>query len=623
MNPTADAVTTLSETSSYKVPGAGAAEKRGEGRWRSLIALLLLVILSVLIFWLDNPRRIVSAEAPAAQFSAERALKHVAVLSRNPHPLGSEEHTKARNYIVESLRGIGLTPEIQKTTIASQTSAVAATVENVVARIQGSSGNKGLALVAHYDSMPVSFGASDDGAGVAVLLETARALQTIGQPSRTVYFLFTDGEEVGLLGAQAFVSENSWAREIGTVLNFEARGCKGPAILFETSSHASRLIQAAGQSESSPVANSLSYEIYKRLPNDTDFTVFRKAGFAGLNFAFIDGLAYYHSALDNLSHLNRASLQQEGENALALTRRLGYNGAMELAGGDSVYFDLLGWCLIQYSPRTSLILIAAAAGLLGTLLWRVRRNVRLKQLWASAGLVLLAAIASGMIAGLAGWTMRMLGSQPGRIQAGLLYHSGEFVTGFSMLGVAGACLVYGWAGKRLTFRNLAMGGLLVWGLLLVTCAVLLHGATYIWLWPVLFTLLVRHLVFDEERPGRLMLLGVAFVPAVIIIVPLIHKLFTLHSQPFSPLCCLHLFQNTSAAIKGFLWSGWLECSAFLEHSYSPAVFCLHTTVQLLHGLTACFTRWMLIRENRRGPASIQVLMSGRSNSWGKLTGESR
>jgi hypothetical protein len=553
MNPTVEAVTGFSETSPHKVSGAGVSEKRG-ARWNSLIALLLLGSLSVLVFQLDNPRRIVSAEAPASQFSSERALRHVAVLSRKPHPIGSEEHAKTLNYIVESLRAIGLTPEIQKTTVVSQTSGVAATVENVVARMQGSSGEKGLALVAHYDSVPVSFGASDDGAGVAVLLETARALQAIGQPGRTVYFLFTDGEEVGLLGAQAFVSENSWAHEIGTVLNFEARGNKGPAILFETSSHASSLVQAARQSEPSPVANSLSYEIYKRLPNDTDFTVFRKAGFAGLNFAFIDGLAYYHSALDNPSHLNRASLQQEGENALALTRRLSYSGTAESVGGDSVYFDLLSWRLIQYSPQTSLILVVAAALLLVALFWRARRSATLKQYWASAGLVLLAVIAAALVAGLAGWAMQMLGSQPGRIQAGMFYHSGAFVTGFSMLGVAAACFVCAWAGQRLNFRNLAMGGLLVWGLLLVLCAVLLPGATYLWLWPLLFMLLAQHFIFDQQKPWRLLLLGVAFLPAIIIVVPLLHKLFTAFAGTAAPVAAA-LAALLLALIPEYFYSG--------------------------------------------------------------------
>ena len=109
-------------------------------------------------------------------------------------------------------------------------------------------------------------------------------------------FLFTDGEEAGLLGAKAFVDEHPWAKDVRLVLNFDARGNSGSAIMFETSNQNGALIRGFARSAPYPVTTSLSYEIYKRLPNNTDFTEFRRAGLAGLNFAYLNGATHIIAA---------------------------------------------------------------------------------------------------------------------------------------------------------------------------------------------------------------------------------------------------------------------------------------------------------------------------------------
>ena len=162
-------------------------------------------------------------------------MLHVAAISKRPHPVGSAEHAAVRDCILRTLAESGLRAEIQKATAVGQTRSWAASTENIVARLQGSGSGKSVLLVAHYDSVPASFGASDDGAGVAALLETARVLKSLPRLKRDIVFLFTDGEELGLLGTQAFVAEHPQAENAGVVLNFEARGTSGPAILFETS----------------------------------------------------------------------------------------------------------------------------------------------------------------------------------------------------------------------------------------------------------------------------------------------------------------------------------------------------------------------------------------------------
>src|SRR5262249_11295490 len=193
----------------------------------------------------------------------------------------------------------GLNPQIQKVRVVSEWDgeSVGASVENILARIHGTSNTKSVLLVAHYDSAPTSYGASDDGSGVATLLETARALKTISPLKSDIVLLFTDAEEVGLLGARAFVEDKEAIKEIGVVLNFEARGNSGASIMFETSDSNSQIIDAFANANPRSVTTSFSNEIYKRLPNDTDFSIFKKAGLEGLNFAYIKGLAYYHTTL--------------------------------------------------------------------------------------------------------------------------------------------------------------------------------------------------------------------------------------------------------------------------------------------------------------------------------------
>ena len=147
---------------------------------------------------------------------------------------------------------------------------------------------KAVILAGHYDSVSSGPGASDDGHSVAMELETLRALRS-GPPLRNdIVFLFTDSEEGGLLGAKAFVEHHPLAKQAGLVMNFEARGTSGPAMMFETSEGNGRIVREFAAAAPDPITSSLSYEAYKLLPNDTDLTIFKQAGLPGLGFAYVD-----------------------------------------------------------------------------------------------------------------------------------------------------------------------------------------------------------------------------------------------------------------------------------------------------------------------------------------------
>ena len=65
-------------------------------------------------------------------------------------------------------------------------------------------GNNKVILTAHYDTVYTD-GAIDNGSGVAALLETARILSE-KETDSTLYFVFVDAEEIGLIGSEAFVA---------------------------------------------------------------------------------------------------------------------------------------------------------------------------------------------------------------------------------------------------------------------------------------------------------------------------------------------------------------------------------------------------------------------------------
>lgn len=362
------------------------------------MALALVVAAFVLAARAERAPPPLALDAPPSSFSAARARLDLDWIARAPHPVGSEEHARVRARLVERCRELGLEVEEQDAFAAGRNGSLCA-VRNVIARRAGTDPDaRAVALCAHYDSVPAGPGAADDGAGVAALLEVARALALEAPLARPVWFVFTDGEEVDLSGARAFVADDRLRRGVDVVVNLEARGTGGASRMFETSAGNAELVRAYGRSVERTSATSLAYEIYERMPNDTDLSVFKAAGLAGVNFAFIDGFRRYHTPLDDLEHLDPGSVQHQGEQALALVRELGARTDVELhAPRDLVYFDVLG-VFVTY-PRWIAIVLALAA-LAVVLVVRPKAPAKPSAL-VSASFVHLAAIVTSALACLA------------------------------------------------------------------------------------------------------------------------------------------------------------------------------------------------------------------------------
>ena len=341
---------------------------------RLAIAFLFVAICIVFAEHVSRPPGAIPENAPPAAFSAERAMKHVVAIAQRPHPIGSAEHDRVRDYLVAQLSILGLEPQIQNATGVGTRSADAGRVQNILARITGGqSGGPAVLLVAHYDSVEAAPGAADDGAGIAAILETVRAVRAGALLLHDIIVLFTDGEESGLLGAAAFVREHPWAKDVAMALNFEAQGTTGRSLMFETGPgnlDAVRVLRTVP----GVTAGSMFTTIYRTMPVDTDLSELALLGTPALNFAFGDGADRYHTSHDDVAHLNIGSLQHHGQQALALAHAFANGPLPRPRTGDAVFFELPGVGLVVYSEKWAMLLALVAAALAVVVIIRSRRE---------------------------------------------------------------------------------------------------------------------------------------------------------------------------------------------------------------------------------------------------------
>jgi hypothetical protein len=451
---------------------AKAAEPTGpRSRWRGPVMLLVLLLGS----WLASPQRSLprpgAANAPDTAFSSARAMAHLVEIARAAHPPGSPEHDSVRVYLVDRLEDLGLEPQVQVTTsvLGRETYARAATVRNIVARIPGEDSSGAIVLTAHYDGRGLALAAGDDGSGVVTILETTRALLS-GPPLRNdVVLLITDGEELGLLGARAFVDEHPWMNDVAVVLSLEMRGAGGPSIMFETGPQNGWIVQRFGEGAPRPVANSSWQEVYRRLPNDTDFTPFLEVGTQGLNFAAVGRASVYHQTYDRPSNLSEATLQHHGIHALAMTRTLGQETLTNVDAPDVTYFSLPFLGLVTYPMGFNWPLTAAVLVLGGVVFLAVRRS---GGGWAGilVGLgtaIVAGALSAGVGLGLIRWLPRFH-PEYGSLQGSAFHHEGWYM--LSLVAAAFTIVTSVFAVARRWFTAAE----LVWGALLLPLAAVLY-----------------------------------------------------------------------------------------------------------------------------------------------------
>jgi Zn-dependent M28 family amino/carboxypeptidase len=282
-------------------------------------------------------------------------MADVAAIAQRPHPTGSAEIAKVRDHLRERISELGLEVSIHagegSRPYSSDGRALGvAAVQNLVGVLPGKDrALPAILVMSHYDSVHNSPGAADDATGVAAALEIARALKVDGPHARDVIFLFTDAEEPGLLGADAFFARDPTLAHVGLVVNMEARGDAGRAAMFQTGPGNGALMSLFARTAKGPSANSMASTVYEKMPNDTDFTHAVNKGLPGLNLAFIDDQLAYHTPLARPDHLERGSLQHIGDQVLPTVRALADATALPARTPNAIYSDVLAcsWSAIR------------------------------------------------------------------------------------------------------------------------------------------------------------------------------------------------------------------------------------------------------------------------------------
>jgi hypothetical protein len=487
----------------------------------SSIARLVLPVAAAFVCWLIGapmpaPRGL---DAPVTEFSSARAD---AVLGRLigpqlPHPLSSPENAAVRDRLLAEFAALGVPASVERARgcRGSTRSNVfsCGTVENIVAKVAPGDG-PAVVLLAHYDSVPAGPGAADDLSGVAAILESIRVLQATGMKTKhPVIALITDGEEAGMLGAAAFLSNPAAKASIGAVVNVEGRGNQGVSQLFQTSAGDGPLVSLYAHGAPTPSTSSLSNLIYKQLPNDTDLTLFIDAQITSFNFGFIKNLAQYHTPLDRRENLSSATLQQHGDNLVGVAQGLMDADFADLAGDDAMYLSVAGLFVPRIPKAWGPPLAAVALMLVLAAAFGSRSEPVAVWRRALAAVVPLLVIV-GSVGG--GWLLHLIAAKISGHADPSYATPAPFRAALS-LGVGGVAVLC----SRLSGPRLM--ALSVWGFLSAIAAitaVLAPGLSPLFLFPVLVS---TPMVFAQSRrvdawsgPFGTIALAVAALPTLVI-----------------------------------------------------------------------------------------------------------
>lgn len=490
------------------------------------VAVLLLIGAVYWSFMALMPSKVSKSDTPLNEFSTTRALEHLEVIAQRAHPVGSQDHQRVREYLIKQLNKLGFTTEIQEG-YAIHNWGNLAKPKNIIGRLKGSQEGKSLLLLSHYDSAHHSaIGASDAGSGVVTILEGLRAFLTDGiTPINDIIVVFTDSEELGLNGANLFVNKHPWAKEVGLVLNFEARGSGGPSyMLVETNGGNSNLIKEFVKANPDfPAANSLMYSVYKMLPNDTDLTRFREDGdIDGFNFAFIDDHFDYHTSKDNYDRLDKETLEHQGSYLMPLLKHFNATDLSNLKSkDDSIYFNVPALGLISYPFDWIMPMLVLAIILFFVLLAYGIKRKRLPMNDIGRGFIpFLLSLICAVIIGVGLWkTIMFIYPNYSEMLHGFTYNGYTYIWAFTLFSLGVSFWLYGKFYKPGTTANFVVAPILFWIIISTGVALKLKGASF-FIIPVLFALISLFILIRQRKPN-LILMALLCFPVLVIMAPFI------------------------------------------------------------------------------------------------------
>ncbi|MCF6329183.1 MAG: M20/M25/M40 family metallo-hydrolase [Henriciella sp.] len=396
-------------------------------------------------------------EIPAdSAFNTERAFQRLVTIlgDEAPHPVDSDANDLVRQRLLAQITSLGFEPIVRdEFHCSAHKSGVTscARVQNVAFWVTPPGPNAVL-VMSHYDSVPAGPGAADDGIGVASSLEIAAILKS-RELSRPLLVLITDGEEAGLIGASAFVANDPLAERVAAVVNMEARGVKGPALLIQTSRPNGRDLKALEGRGVRPMASSLNADIYDLLPNDTDMTEFLGLDIDAANYAISNGAHFYHTPRDNLANLDKRSLAHMGMNGLAAVEAFLAQTGSE-PEGERLYADIFSRFVISTPVMSGAAFMLFGGVMAGALVYVKREDGAIIRAVAAPLIALVLGLALAISAT---WLVGVI--RPERFFGGTHPWALRGVHGAAAM--LGGFLVYGYF-VRATSRTLLLASAWVW-----------------------------------------------------------------------------------------------------------------------------------------------------------------
>ena len=496
-------------------------------KYTSLISVIILILT---FYWSYSdliPSKVSNEINSNTEFSIKNAQTHLKIISKEPHYTGSKGHLIVQNYIVNELNKMGLSPKVENQVAINKWRSSTNTA-NITASIKGYETGKSLVLLSHYDSRHhSSLGASDAGSGVVTILEGIRAfLAKNKKPKNDIHIVFTDAEEIGLIGAQAFIDSSPLAKNIGLVINYEARGSGGPSyMLMETNGKNSQLLTEFIKAKPNyPVANSLMYSIYKMLPNDTDLTIFREYGdINGLNFAFIGDHFDYHTEQDSFERLDIETLIHQADYFTTTLNYFAYSDLSNLNSEvDQVYTNFPFVTLLHFPFSWILPLLIFSVIIFTFLLFIGIKSARMSIKSITSGFIpFLSSLVACLVVSILLWKLIVfLHPSYNDILHGFTYNGYQYIIAFSFLNFWIVFKIYQSFFLKHKGVDLLVAPLFFWIILNFLIFIYLKGAAY-FIVPVYFALLILGLLIflKNNKSLKVILATLLSVPLVYIFAP--------------------------------------------------------------------------------------------------------
>lgn len=485
-------------------------------------------------------------------FSYERAKEDLKVIAKEPHSTlyGQEALKDVRDYIVKELNELDMKPEVFTYKDVKTETEDIVDLSNIYGKIDGEKGKEGsyILLVAHYDSARkngqnkegLSFGAADDGYGVATLLEVLRDIRENNKDLvNGIKVLITDGEEMGLSGSKVEMEKNAdLYKNASFVLNFEARGTSGPVIMFQRNGESSKVLDLYKRGNY-PISSSLYTDLYKD-SDRSDFYNLKAKDLVGMNFIAMNNSEYYHTAEDSYENIDNKTLNHYGDQVLPIVEKFVYSseyGDVDYFKGNNedIYFTLLPNVVVSYPKAVALalgvVLMAAVVVI------NIRNKDRIKGVTRTAIKDIVKMLLVSVVALAFSYILSII--------AGVRFNIGHMgkIPGDDILVIIIPVVLAGFIfRKRLkgegSLKDEVLASIIIQTILVLVLMIMLPGGSYLAMLPLLFMLLALGLMKKCKKKNSKYALLIPVVVTSIIYIPVMIILSMAFAIISLPLQCL-------------------------------------------------------------------------------------